>query len=142
MTAVEIVGGLAGLGAALLLAVAVRRRLLQRPGGTIDLAVRLRTTRGGGWALGTGRYQGEQLRFYPVFSLAPRPRRVLDRSDLSVHGRRGPVGGERHALLDGAVVLDCRTGAGPVQLAMGADAVTGFLAWLESRPPGATLPPS
>jgi len=125
-----------------LLAIAVRRRLLQRNGGTVELSLRLRTlTRGGGWVLGVGRFQGDDLRWYRVFSLAPGPRRTLSRRDLVVVSRRAPVGGERLALLAGAVVLECRAGDRPVELAIDGAVVTGFLAWLEARPPGATLPP-
>jgi hypothetical protein len=36
--------------------------------------------------------------------------------------------------------MECTVGGGPVDLAMQPATVTGFLAWLESRPPGATLP--
>ncbi len=125
-----------------LLAIAVRRRLLQRNGGTVELSLRLRRlTRGGGWVLGVGRFQGDDLQWYRVFSLAPGPRRTLSRRDLVVLGRRPPAGGERLALLAGAVVLECRSSAGPVEIAIDSAVVTGFLAWLEARPPGATLPP-
>jgi len=124
-----------------LIALAVRRRLLERLGGTIELSLRLHAvSRGGGWVLGVGRFQGDDLRWYRVFSLAPGPRRTLSRRDLVVVGRRPPVGGERRALLSGAVVMECRADGALVELAMDAAAVTGFLAWLESRPPGATLP--
>ena len=79
-----------------LLAIAVRRRLLQRHGGTVEVSLRLRTlTRGGGWVLGVGRFAGDDLQWYRVFSLAPGPRRTLSRRDLVVLGRRAPVGGER-----------------------------------------------
>jgi hypothetical protein len=54
--------------------------------------------------------------------------------------RREPDNNERFALLSGAVVMECRSSAGTVDLAMVPSAVTGFLAWLEARPPGATLP--
>ena len=47
---------------------------------------------------------------------------------------------ERLALPEGALVLSCTVPGGPVDLAMAPSTVTGFLAWLESRPPGATLP--
>ena len=125
-----------------LLAVAVRRRLLQRLGGTIELSLRLRdSSRGRGWVLGVGQFEGDILRWYRVFSLAPHPRRALSRHDLRVLGRRTPAGGETLALPSGVVVLECTSAAGPVQIAMEAAAVTGFLAWLEARPPGATLPP-
>ena len=120
---------------------AVRRRMLQRGGGTVDLSLRLRRrTHGRGWVLGVGRFDGDELKWYRVFSLAMRPRRTLSRRDLSVVTRRQPLGPERLALLAGAVVMECRSVDGGVELAMDPSAVTGFLAWLEARPPGATLP--
>ena len=129
------------IGVLLQLAIYVRRRVLQRLGGTIELSLRRqRVAHGRGWALGIGRFQGDELRWYPVFSLAPRPARTLSRRELTVLSRRRPAGGETLALLDGAVVLQCATDRGPVDLAMDPSAVTGFLAWLESAPPGPVLP--
>ena len=55
-------------------------------------------------------------------------------------GRRDPSGSEQRALERGIVVLECRASGRAVELALDRAAVTGFLAWLESRPPGATLP--
>jgi hypothetical protein len=69
-----------------------------------------------------------------------RPRRTLSRRELRVLTRREPEGPERLALLSGAVVMELRSSTGPVEIAMEPSAVTGFLAWLEARPPGATLP--
>jgi hypothetical protein len=128
--------------ALLLLAVAVRRRALQRSGGTIELSMRLSGSGPGrGWVNGVGRFaDGGALRWYRVFSLSPRPRRTLLRRELEVVGRRTPKESERRALHGGAVVLECRAAGKPVELALDSAAVTGFLAWLESRPPGATLP--
>ena len=65
---------------------------------------------------------------------------MLSRRELQVVGRRPASDAERLALPDGAVVLACDVRGGPVDLAMQPATVTGFLAWLESRPPGATLP--
>jgi len=122
-------------------ALALRRRMLTRGGGTVDLSLRLkRGTHGRGWVLGVGRFDGDSLKWYRVFSLAMRPRRTLSRRDLRVLRRRDPDGSERLALLSGAVVMECRNSGGPVEIAMEPSAVTGFLAWLEARPPGATLP--
>lgn len=124
-----------------LIGVAVRRRLLQRQGGAVDLSLRLhRLVEGRGWVLGVGRFEGDALRWYRVFSLAPGPRRTLSRVELSVVRRRAPSAGERLALLHGATVLECLTADGPVELAIDNAAVTGLLAWLEARPPGATPP--
>jgi hypothetical protein len=122
-------------------ALTVRRRALQRGGGTVDLSLRLKDGKPGrGWVLGVGRFDGDRLQWYRVFSLAMRPRRTLSRRDLRVVNQREAVGPERLALMSGHVVMECRGSDGPVALAMGPSAVTGFLAWLEARPPGATLP--
>ena len=127
--------------AAFLLALGLRRRVLQRRGGTVEVSLRLNTRHvHRGWVLGVGRFDGDRLEWYRVFSLAMRPRRTLTRRDLSVVTRRPAEGAERLALLGGAVVMECRSSSGPVELAMEPSAVTGFLAWLEATPPGATLP--
>ena len=141
MTAASLL--LLGLGLALLVLIAglVRRAGLQRAGGTVELSLRLkRPGHGRGWVNGVGRFVGDELQWYRVFSLSPRPRRRYSRRDLQVLKRREPSGAEHRALLDGAVVMECRAGDRPVELAMSCSAVTGFLAWLEARPPGATLP--
>ena len=144
MTATFVVEALVALVVLLalgLIGLAVRRRVLQRGGGTVDLSLRLkRGTHGRGWVLGVGRFNGDSLQWYRVFSLAMRPRRTLSRRDLVVLNRREPLGPEKLALLSGAVVMECRSSTGKVELAMEPSAVTGFLAWLEATPPGATLP--
>lgn len=141
MLPLEILLALAAVLVLPVVAISVRRLVLQRRYGTIDLSLRLRRTgHGRGWVLGVGRFEGDHLQWYRVFSLAPRPRRVLSRRDLEVHRRREPRGPESLALQKGAVVMECRAPDGPVELAMDGAAVTGFLAWLEAQPPGATLP--
>ena len=141
MLVLEIVLALPLLAVLLLLAVAVRRRWLQSAGGTVELSLRLgRLPHGRGWATGVGFFDGDDLRWYRVFSLSPRPRRVLSRRALQVVGRRPASEAERLSLPDGAVVMECAVGGEPVELALQPSTVTGFLAWLESRPPGATLP--
>ena len=138
---VEILAAGLFLVAAAVLGVFVRRRLLQRRGGTIELSLRLKPeARGRGWVLGIGRFVEDDLQWYRVFSLSMRPRRTFSRRGLQVLERRPPRGPETYALLHGALVMECVTPSGPVQLGMDPDAVTGFLAWLEARPPGATLP--
>ena len=123
-----------------LLALAVRRRILQRGGGTIDLSLRLKPGGNGrGWVLGVGRFHGDDVQWYRVFSLSPRPRRTLSRRDLRAGASREPRGPETYALLSGAVVLECFGPQGKVELALGKGALTGFLAWLEAQPPGAVF---
>lgn len=133
---VAVGGALLGLGLLFL-----RRRHITRPGGTFDCSLRLRDGQSGhGWSLGIGRYSGDALEWYRVFSYATRPKRVLGRRDLEIVGRRAPQGPEVVALLTGAVVVRCAGSGGPVELAMAPDTLTGFLSWLESAPPGMPVP--
>ena len=119
---------------------AVRRRVITRRGGTFDCSLRLRPARSGkGWALGIGRYSGDTLEWYRVFSYATRPRRVMARRELEIVDRRVPEGTEVFSLLSGAVIVRCREGSDSgsiLEFAMGEDALTGFLSWLEATPPG------
>jgi hypothetical protein len=127
--------------ALVLVVLAVRRRFLLGSGGAIDMSVRLRFGRvGRGWALGVGRYAGDELIWHRVFALTLRPSRTFNRRRLEVVGQRPPQGAESWAVQAGAVVVECRDASGPVQIAMSAEAVTGFLSWLESAPPGYSVP--
>ncbi len=133
----DILGALFVIALVAVGALAIRRRLLTRRGGTFDCSLRLRSgSHGKGWTLGVGRYSDDIVEWYRVFSYSPRPRRVFGRRDLEIIERRAPQGAETYALLAGAVVVRCRDGDGFVELAMGNDALTGFLSWLESAPPG------
>jgi len=126
---------LAVVGYGLLLV--VRRRVLARNGGTFELSVRVRSqVAGRGWVLGLGRYHGDQLQWFRVFSPWPRPRRCWARVDLEITGQREPTEPESFALYSGHRIVECRTPSGPVDLAMSPSAVTGFSAWLEAAPPG------
>lgn len=120
-----------------LVLLALRRRFLTRSGGTFDCSLRVRPGGyGKGWALGIGRYAGDSLEWYRVFSYAARPRETFARRDLEILDRRPPVGPEVFSLLAGAVVVKCRHDDSFVEFAMSPDALTGYLAWLESAPPG------
>jgi Protein of unknown function (DUF2550) len=137
IAALDVVAGLVILVLAGLVALALRRRFLTRSGGTFDCSLRLRPGGyGKGWALGIGRYAGDSLEWYRVFSYAARPREVLSRRDLEILERRPPVGPEVFSLLAGAVVVKCSHDNGFVEFAMSPEALTGFHAWLESAPPG------
>lgn len=84
------------LGVVGLVAFAVRRRLIQRLGGTFDCSYRLKmpadasilpdldengqptsapvpVTDGKGWVFGIGRYSGDHIEWFRVFSYAPAP---------------------------------------------------------------------
>lgn len=119
------------------LALVVRRRVITRHGGTFELSHRVRPSGDGrGWVLGVGRYSGERLEWFRVFSLAPRPKRSWARVSLSYDGSRQPLGAEQMSLYPDHVVIRCQGTDGEVELAMSTASLTGFQAWLEARPPG------
>lgn len=92
------VGG--GVIAAVLLGLfllGLRRRLIQRPGGTFDCSLRLAPPEdaepgGKGWVYGVARYSGDRVEWFRVFSYAFRPRRSLDRPHDRGAGPQGPAG--------------------------------------------------
>ncbi|MCC3766566.1 DUF2550 domain-containing protein [Streptomyces sp. UNOC14_S4] len=120
----------------------LRRRLIQRSGGTFDCSLRWNLPErdpapdGKGWVYGVARYNSDRIEWFRVFSYAVRPRRVLERASIEVLERRSPLGDEELALLSDAVVLICLHQGTRLELAMSEDALTGFLAWLEAAPPG------
>jgi hypothetical protein len=115
----------------------IRRRLLSRHGGTFELSYRVRQgSAGRGWLLGLGRYSGGSLEWFRYFSLWPRPKRVLHRSEVTFSGRREPEGVEQMSLYPEHVIISCTTPEGPVELAMSPASLMGFQSWLESGPPG------
>ena len=137
MRILEILGVCIGALFALLFAIFFRRRLLMVGGGGIRLQVRVSTmVLGRGWSTGIGQFVGDELRFHRMFSLAFRPKRVLDRTGLVVEQRRGPEGPERLIMPAQWVILRCGTLGGELEIAMAEAATTGFLSWLESAPPG------
>ena len=122
------------------LALVIRRRWIARHGGTFEFSVRVRSQKAGrGWVLGVGRYSGDLLEWFRIFSLVPRPKQVFRRLDLEYVGRREPIGAEAYSLYSGHIIVSCSTPAGPREVAMSPDALTGFLAWLEAAPPGQRL---
>ena len=88
------------------IALIVRRRLLSRHGGTFELSFRVRAgTPGAVGCSGIGRYSGESLEWFRIFSLSPRPKRVWARDLLEYAGRRSPAGAEEMSLYAGHVVV-------------------------------------
>ena len=129
----------------------VRREYLVRR-GAVGMSMRLTSlVRGRGWAPGLGRFTGDELLWYRLFSLGLRPRRVLVRRDLRVDARRAPEGPERLAVPESWVVLHCTATArsaysrerteNVVDLALAERTVTGFMSWIESAPPRALQRP-
>jgi hypothetical protein len=130
-----------GLGVLIVLAALtalfLRRGLIARGGGTIELGVRLTTmVPGRGWSAGLARFAGDELKWYRIFSFSIRPRRVLSRRGLAVERRRTPDGSERLVLPDDWVIVRCISHSAPVEIAMAERTLTGFLSWVEAAGSG------
>jgi Protein of unknown function (DUF2550) len=127
-----------GLSVVLFLAVLFGRRwAIAHSGGTIELSVRLSTmVSGRGWATGIGRFAGDDLRWYRMFSFAIRPRRVFSRRGLSVLLRRPPDERELMVLPENWTIVQCANRQGTVEIAMALSTLAGFLSWVEASPPG------
>lgn len=117
------------------------RRLRALRSGGVHAALRTRLDESGkGWHLGVGRYRGDEFVWFRVLSLRPGPDMVIHRSRLEIADRREPSGPELYTMPPASRVLRFREGdgeAGPdIEIAMDPEALTGFLSWLESAPPG------
>jgi hypothetical protein len=133
-----VVGAVLLLVAAILVWLAVRRLRALRSGG-VHAALRTHLDDAGkGWHLGVGRYQGDEFVWFRVLSLRPGADRVISRSALEIADRRDPSGPELYSMPPSSHVLRFREAGvdADIEIAMGPDALTGFLSWLESAPPG------
>jgi hypothetical protein len=135
--------------------IAARRFLLERGGGTVECG--LRRGPDGSWRLGLASYRPEELWWFGALGMTMRPDVVFPRRDLTVVSRRPPTEAEAASLGPGMIVVECRLGedsgqfgpapgqgsasgpGGTVELALGEEALTGLLAWLEAAPPGSHL---
>jgi hypothetical protein len=138
---VEVLGVLAALLALSVLMLAVRRRWLNRLGGTFSCSLRLRMrTPGVGWVLGVGRYSEGILEWFRYFSYSLRPRMVFPRRNVRVLETRMPDPVEAMALNADEKVLRIEMQDGHTEtqweLAMSEESLTGLLSWLEAAPPG------
>jgi Protein of unknown function (DUF2550) len=134
--AVWLLAALLALAVAAATGIAIRRTLLERGGGTVECGLRRGPEQG--WRLGLAAYQPAELRWYDAFGVLLRPRAVFARRALRVNSRRPADAWESASLGQGMLVVECSAGEypAPVELAMSEAALTGFLSWLESAPPG------
>ncbi|TDD07301.1 DUF2550 family protein [Nonomuraea deserti] len=83
------------------------------------------------WQSGVARYADGELHWIPLLGVRLRPRHAI--------ARRGLVVSPRREIEGGMFAVDLSGSTHGVSIAMSADALTGFLAWLESAPPSAYL---
>lgn len=130
-----VIGLLACVGLALL-ALTIRRMVLTRGVGTFACSLRRgEHADGDGWSYGIGRYHGDRVEWFAVFSLSPRPRHVLTRKLLVVRSRRAPDPAEVHAIATGSMVMQGSFAGDQLELAMSPESMTGFMSWVEAAPP-------
>ncbi|MDP4504743.1 DUF2550 domain-containing protein [Nonomuraea sp. NBC_00507] len=108
--------------------VVLRALMLVRSRGSVPCRLRVG---GRAWRSGVARYADGELHWIPLLGVRLRPRHAI--------ARRGLVVSARRELGDGLYAVDFGGSTQDVSLAMSADALTGFLAWLESAPPSAYL---
>lgn len=115
----------------------LRRRSIARSSGSFDVSINRRTEASDkGWTIGMARYTENHLEWFRTFSLSWRPRYRFERGRITIEDRREAIGREVFAIHSGHVIVSCHTEVGVHQLAIGPDALTGLLAWLEASPPG------
>jgi hypothetical protein len=146
--AVWIIATLAVLLVLAAAALAARRFLLERSGGTVECALRL-PAETGRWRLGMLSYQRDEVYWYRALGVLLRPEQVFHRRTLSVVSRRAVRPDEEAAVGADRVVVEVAAkpaadasgspGGEHVELAMTDQALTGLLAWLEASPPGSHL---
>lgn len=126
------------LGVLYAFALVMRRRSLSHSGGAFELSLHRPTARGAhGWQLGLGRYVGDELQYFRIFSVWPRPAHVWNRRVCQFDGQRPATESERLALYPGQVIATIISGGVAVELAMAPEALVALQSWLEARPPGA-----
>ena len=133
----EIVGAIFLLFGVIIGGFILRRRLLGRNAATFDCSLRRALPgRTGGWMLGVARYEEDRLEWFRIFTLDPRPGRVLQRARLELIEGRQPTDDEVDSILPESVVARCSYDHQILELAMTQSDYTGFTTWLESAPPG------
>ena len=125
-------------------ALATRRFLLERGGGTVECGLRYPAGQGP-WRPGVASYQQDELCWYDALGVLLRPEHVFGRRSLTVLSRRPSLPSEASTIGPERVVIEVWTqpaaelADGHVELAMTEQALTGFLSWLEASPPGSHL---
>jgi hypothetical protein len=136
MLILDIAIGLLALVGLALLALTGRRMMLSRPVGTFACSLRRGNhPEGEGWSYGVGRYHGDRVEWFPIFSLRWKPRHVVTRKQLRVRNRRDASAAEAHSIAAGSVVMVCTVDGEPLELAMSHGVMTGFMSWVEAAPP-------
>jgi hypothetical protein len=135
----DLLGVLLLICALVVLGFLIRRAAIRRGAASLECSLNL----GGGksWRVGLARYKDDELQWFRLFSFSARPKLTVSRPGIRIVSRRAPRRLEAVAVTAGAVILECDV-VGPdaasrtVEFAMSPSGAMGFLAWVESSPPG------
>ncbi len=137
MRLTEMVALVALLALLVLLVLFVAHRVqLLRGSGTQVVLRGLPAAPGRSWRHGVVQYREDELVFLRISSLRPGPDRRIQRSSIEVLDRRPAEPSERDVVPVGATVIRFRDDAAESEIALADGALTAFLSWIESSPPG------
>lgn len=105
-----------------------------RSRGTTVVLRRLPAAGTHGWRHGLIRYEGEELRYYKLRSLAPVADIIFDRQALSLASQRDLTAREASFMAEGIRVLELCHGNESWEVAADARTEMALRAWLESAP--------
>ncbi|KQB86366.1 DUF2550 domain-containing protein [Corynebacterium lowii] len=105
-----------------------------RSRGTTVILRRLPATGTHGWRHGLVRYEGEELRYYKLRSLAPVADTIFDRQALSLASQRDLSAREASFMAEGMRVLELKHGNESWEIAVDLRTEMALRAWLESAP--------
>ena len=122
--------------ALLIVSMGVHRVHVFRRGGT-DVVLRdLPAPAGHGWHHGVLRYRERDLMFFRLSRLRPGPERVIVRRSLELLDKRDPAPAERGVVARDCTVVRFEHDGTHSEIALNRGALTAFLSWVESSPPG------
>ncbi|GAB3939922.1 DUF2550 domain-containing protein [Corynebacterium tapiri] len=86
------------------------------------------------WRHGVIQYFGDELHFFKLRSLSPRPDITFHRSHVSVIGHRRAYEDEATIIADSGVIVELATPKGECELALDSHSAKAIIAWVESAP--------
>ena len=110
------------------------RFLWMRPGGTPVVLRQLPAEGVHGWRHGTLRYNGDDLMYYKLRSLAPSADFVFGRSVLDSGGARRADADERELFAEELIIVTATSRQRSFEFALDRHGAMALIAWIESAP--------
>ncbi|MDR7329122.1 DUF2550 domain-containing protein [Corynebacterium guangdongense] len=120
--------------AAVAVCLAAWRFLRMRPGGTPVVLRQLPAQGVHGWRHGTLRYNGDDLMYYKLRSLAPSADFVFERSFLDFGGARRADADEQELFAGELIIVTATSRQRSFEFALDRHGAMALIAWIESAP--------